>query len=104
MPIDKVIPEIKYQPNWAEDNFFTQLEKSIKLEGLHRNIPVCVFDEDFVWCGKSYKANIPYMGNIGNSRYAVFKHLKKRKIPVNIWKFSKTDKKVLLKLAQKCGN
>ncbi len=43
---------------------------------------------------------VPYMGNIGNSRYAVFKHLKKRKIPVNIWYFSKNNKKVLLDLAK----
>ena len=97
--IKEVIPEIIYKPNWNEDNFFTKLENSIKTEGLHNNIPVCIFNEDFTWCGKTYKKDIPYMGNIGNSRYAVFKHLKKRKIPVNIWYFSMNNKKLLLELA-----
>ena len=100
LPIKEVIPEIIYQPNWNEDNFFTKLKNSIKTEGLKHPIPVCIFDEDFIWCGKQYKKDIPYMGNIGNSRYAVFKHLKKRKISVNIWHFDKTNKKVLLDLAK----
>jgi len=100
LPMKEVIPEIVYKPNWNEDNFFTRLEKSIKEDGLKHPIPVCIFDEDFVWCGKEYKKDVPYMGNIGNSRYAVFKHMRKRKLPVNIWYFSKTNKRVLLDLAR----
>ena len=100
LPIDEVIPEIIYQPNWNEDNFFTRLKNSILTEGLKNPIPVCLFDEDFTWCGKEYKKNIPYMGNVGNSRYAVFKHMNKKILPVNIWYFGKTDKKLLLEIAQ----
>ena len=100
LPIEEVIPEIEYRPNWNEDNFFTKLEKSIKSKGLIHPIPICIFDEDFVWCGKSYKANIPYMGNIGNSRYAIFKHMGVKDLPVNIWYFSKTNATILLDLAR----